>query len=128
LKAEGHDRINVLNNPVNWIDPWGLEAGTITAGTIVSGGTTGAITIGGGGILGIAAGLVLGLPSETAGPELDMLPPYLEARKKKYEKPENPNKRKGADERKQSGERERNVGHPDGEEHSRRPKGGSRCP
>jgi len=24
--AEGHDRINVQNNPVNWIDPLGLEA------------------------------------------------------------------------------------------------------
>jgi len=24
LKAEGHDRINVSNNPVNWIDPSGL--------------------------------------------------------------------------------------------------------
>ena len=46
--------------------------------------------------------------------------------KDKYQKPENPNKRKGADERKTSGERERNVGHPDGEEHSRRPKGGIR--
>ncbi|MCE4070930.1 MULTISPECIES: RHS repeat-associated core domain-containing protein [Pseudomonas] len=44
----------------------------------------------------------------------------------KYQKPENPNKRKGADERQKSGERERNVGHPEGEEHSRRPKGGIR--
>jgi hypothetical protein len=25
LRAEGHDRINVQNNPVNWIDPLGLE-------------------------------------------------------------------------------------------------------
>lgn len=41
----------------------------------------------------------------------------------KYQKPENPNKRKGADERKPGGNRERNVGHPDAEEHSRRPKG-----
>ncbi|GBC59926.1 hypothetical protein DENIS_0868 [Desulfonema ishimotonii] len=50
--------------------------------------------------------------------------PCLESRKKKYKKSENPNKRKGADDRKKSGDRERNVGHPDGEEHSRTPKGG----
>jgi RHS repeat-associated protein len=48
--------------------------------------------------------------------------------KKKYKVPENPNKKKGADERKKSGERERNKAHPDGEEHSRRPKGGFRPP
>ena len=42
---------------------------------------------------------------------------------KKYQKETNPNKRKGADQRRPMGERERNVGHPDAEEHSRRPKG-----
>lgn len=44
--------------------------------------------------------------------------------KDKYEKKENPNKRKDADKRKQCGEEDgwkRNVGHP--EEHSRVPKG-----
>lgn len=41
----------------------------------------------------------------------------------KYKKPPNPNKRKGSDERAPTGDRERNVGHPDAEEHSRRPKG-----
>lgn len=35
----------------------------------------------------------------------------------------NPNKRKGSNNRKPSGERERNIGHPNGEEHGRRPKG-----
>lgn len=45
---------------------------------------------------------------------------------KKYEKPPNPNRRKGAEKRQQSGSRERNVAHPKGEEHSRRPKGGFR--
>jgi hypothetical protein len=25
LAAEGHDRINVQNNPVNWFDPYGLS-------------------------------------------------------------------------------------------------------
>ncbi len=49
--------------------------------------------------------------------------PGYEARKGKFKKPVNPNKRKGADERQKSGEREKNVGHPDGEEHSRVPKG-----
>lgn len=43
--------------------------------------------------------------------------------KKKYEKPQNPNQRKGAQDRQKSGDRERNVGHPDGEEHSRTAKG-----
>lgn len=35
----------------------------------------------------------------------------------------NPNKRHGSENRQPSGERERNVGHPNGEEHSRVPKG-----
>ena len=35
----------------------------------------------------------------------------------------NPNKRHGSEKRQPSGSRERNVGHPDGEEHSRVPKG-----
>jgi len=45
---------------------------------------------------------------------------------KKYQKPPNPNRRKGAEERQQTGERERNVKPKGGEEHSRRPKGGFR--
>lgn len=36
---------------------------------------------------------------------------------------ENPNKRKGSENRQPTGDRERNVGHPNGEEHSRVPKG-----
>lgn len=36
---------------------------------------------------------------------------------------DNPNKRKGSEDRQKSGDRERNVGHPNGEEHSRVPKG-----
>ena len=36
---------------------------------------------------------------------------------------ENPNKRKGSENRQPTGKREKNVGHPDGEEHSRVPKG-----
>ena len=43
---------------------------------------------------------------------------------KKFVKPPNPNQKKGAEDRQKSGERERNVGHEKGEEHSRRPKGG----
>lgn len=35
----------------------------------------------------------------------------------------NPNKRKGSENRQPSGARERNVGYPNGEEHSRVPKG-----
>jgi|GEM_PF-1373039 len=45
---------------------------------------------------------------------------------KKRKVPPNPNKKPPPDYRKPQGERERNVGHPDGEEHSRRPKGGFR--
>ncbi len=44
------------------------------------------------------------------------------AAKRKYNKPENPNRRKGAEGRQQSGNRERNIGHKNGEEHSRRSK------
>jgi hypothetical protein len=42
---------------------------------------------------------------------------------KKYEKPPNPNRRKGAEKRQKSGERERNVGNPNAEEHNRVVKG-----
>ena len=38
----------------------------------------------------------------------------------------NPNKRKGSENRQPTGERERNVGHPEGEEHSRVAKGNNR--
>lgn len=38
----------------------------------------------------------------------------------------NANKRKGSENRQPSGDRERNVGHPDGEEHSRTPKGSTK--
>ena len=48
------------------------------------------------------------------------------AEPKKYTTPENPNRRKGAADRQPSGERERNVKHPKGEEHSIKPKGGPR--
>ena len=48
--------------------------------------------------------------------------------KKKFQKPQNPNQRKGAESRQPKGLRERNLGHDKGEEHSRRPKGGIRTP
>jgi RHS repeat-associated protein len=41
----------------------------------------------------------------------------------RYEKPPNPNKRPPPEHRTPSGDRERNVAHPDGEEHSKKPKG-----
>ncbi|NEV65274.1 RHS repeat domain-containing protein, partial [Thiorhodococcus minor] len=40
------------------------------------------------------------------------------------ERPKNPNKRTPPEHRRPSVDRERNIGHPEGEEHSRRPKGG----
>jgi RHS repeat-associated protein len=54
--------------------------------------------------------------------------------KDKYQTPKNPNKREAPPHRQPGGKRERNVGHPEGEEHSRVPKkpirtpGGLRCP
>jgi hypothetical protein len=41
-------------------------------------------------------------------------------------RPPNPNQKKGAETRQPGGNRERNIGHPDAEEHNRRPKGGFR--
>ena len=60
------------------------------------------------------------------GDPINWIDPTGLAKGKNKAKTENPNKRKGADSRGQSGARERNVGHPKGEEHSRRPKGGFR--
>lgn len=50
----------------------------------------------------------------------------LAKNKNKGKKPANPNKKPPPEHRIPGGERERNVGHPQGEEHSRRPKGGFR--
>jgi len=41
----------------------------------------------------------------------------------KYQTPPNPNKKPAPEHRQQSGERQRNIGHEKGEEHSRKPKG-----
>ncbi|WP_428623518.1 RHS repeat domain-containing protein [Sedimenticola sp.] len=46
--------------------------------------------------------------------------------KNRGKRPVNPNKRPPPEHRVPGGQRERNVGHPEGEEHSRRPKGGFR--
>ncbi len=54
---------------------------------------------------------------------LGLLPESPEAGKGKYEKPPNPNKKPPPPERVQSGERQRNVGHENAEEHSRTAKG-----
>jgi len=42
------------------------------------------------------------------------------AKRKKYKKPDNPNRRHGAEGRQPSGLRDRNIGHPQGEEHQMR--------
>jgi len=56
-----------------------------------------------------------------AKPVVKAVGTYLSSRKpKKYE---NPNKKKGVEKRQPTGERERNKKHPNGEEHSRKPKG-----
>jgi len=135
------NRFNVLNDPVNWIDPLGLEMALpapvplpiilpttseqqeaneqlggdihdawmdyvhpplMAAGDLLYGGGIGE--------------WIYDITHEEAAP-------CYEARKGKYKKPTNPNKRKGAEDRQKAGDRERNVGHPDGEEHSRIPKG-----
>ncbi|MEQ1919624.1 MAG: hypothetical protein ABL955_10525, partial [Elusimicrobiota bacterium] len=72
-------------------------------------------------------GLVIKTPTpRTYKPELEC--PQSDRKpvadlKKKYEAPPNPNRPKGAETRQPKGERERNVGHQKGEEHSRLPKG-----
>ena len=48
---------------------------------------------------------------------------YIKSAKEKPNFVPNPNKRKGSEDRQPTGDRERNVGHPNGEEHSRVPKG-----
>ena len=53
-------------------------------------------------------------------------PNGLAKKTNKGNRPENPNRRKGAENRGPTGTRERNIGHPNAEEHSRRPKGGFR--
>lgn len=67
-----------FQNPTNAIDPSGLSAIEGTAGRIfiqiASGAGTATITVGAGGVIGIAGGFVLA-PSETAGPELTQFPP-----------------------------------------------------
>jgi RHS repeat-associated protein len=100
----------VGNNSINWIDPYGLNALTDVMPFVVTlPALDGPLPVG-----DIIAGTAL------VGAGLyDLWQLYRE----KYQKPENPNKRKGADDRKKCGERERNVGHPDSEEHSRVPKG-----
>ncbi len=113
-----------LNDPVNGVDPDGLNpmVGAEVGATIGSaGGPPGAVI---GGIIGAAAGLIIGqwVWDNWIDKEIDS--PCMEARKKKHKKPENPNRRKGAEDRQKTGDRERNVGHTDGEEHSKRPKGG----
>lgn len=62
----------------------------------------------------------------------DIVPPYVIAaglgknKKVPGDWTDRKDHRKGSQERQPSGQRERNVGHPDGEEHSRVPKGGPR--
>ncbi|WP_435106956.1 RHS repeat-associated core domain-containing protein [Arhodomonas sp. AD133] len=55
-----------------------------------------------------------------------MDPNGLARKGKKKGTPKNPNKRPPPEHRKPGGQRERNVKHPNSEEHSRRPKGGFR--
>jgi hypothetical protein len=87
LEPQAHDRINVQNNPVNAIDPYGLTGLEGTAGRLGTGvatGTATGATIGLGGILTIAGGLVLGTPSPVGeGSDITPVIPYLEAKKSK---------------------------------------------
>lgn len=54
---------------------------------------------------------------------LSWVDPHGLIKGKNRERPPNPNRRKGAENRQKTGDRQKNVGHPDGEEHSRVPKG-----
>jgi RHS repeat-associated protein len=62
------------------------------------------------------------------GNPISYLDPLGEAKNDKYKTPPNPNKREPPEHRKPSGDRERNVKHPEGEEHSRVPKRPIRTP
>jgi len=67
----------VRNNPINNIDPYGLEGIVATAGKIgvtVVRGTATVITVGVTGVVSIVGGIVLGMPTSTAGPADDMIP------------------------------------------------------
>jgi len=63
LKAEGHDRINVSNNPVNLIDPYGLiDWGKLAVGALmVSDGAT---------MVAVAGGVTVGTAVLTRNPIL----------------------------------------------------------
>ena len=99
-----------LNNPILYVDNTGSRAIKCD----ISEGVGASIE----GLSRIEAAYVLGLDyaSNTA---------YVNAllTKRNDQWKENPNKRKGHDKRQPTGERERNVEHPNGEEHSRVPKG-----
>jgi len=67
----------VRNNPINNIDPYGLEGLVATAGEIgitALRGTATVIAVGVTGVVSLVGGIVLGMPTSTAGPEDDMLP------------------------------------------------------
>ena len=59
----------------------------------------------------------------TGSSEIENSGSYIKNAKEKPNFVPNPNKRKGSGDRQPTGDRERNVGHPNGEEHSRVPKG-----
>ncbi len=65
------------NNPINIIDPYGLDGFVATAGKVAVTTAKGAatvITVGVTGVVSIVGSIVLGMPSSTAGPEDDMIP------------------------------------------------------
>lgn len=112
-----------LFDPVNAVDPIGLECeysnmAMSYAGMFVIGGLIADDAIG----IGVVDDWLIPVVATTMGVDIGSRI-ALEARKEKYKKPDNLNQRKGAEDRKKTGDRERNVGHPDGEEHSRVPKG-----
>jgi hypothetical protein len=83
LKAEAHDRIIAQNNPVNLIDPYGLDAASATAGRITFGQaarvgvSTAARVVG----AAFAIGVDLVLPNNAGDPsDMRPIPPYLEAK------------------------------------------------
>ena len=91
------------NNPINRKDPTGeLGISALIVGAVVT-----------------LAALVLTGSSKKDESELE----NIQYSKQKPNFIPNPNKRKGSENRQPSNERERNVGHPNGEEHSRVPKG-----
>jgi hypothetical protein len=117
---------------LTYAEQWALGGGLIGISIVAAPSIAADIVSGGGATVFTPAEVGLafqfGIAGAVTGYIAGSIVDYNLAREK-YKKPPNPNQRKGAENRKPTGIRERNIGHPDGEEHGKRPKGNpSGCP